>query len=446
MDNLFNQRQALFPNTLSLSEENQDKYLSIADISLLSLARHFGTPLYIYDRLTLDESVNAYRIALKKHYPFSSGITYAGKAFLCLAIVQWAMNQGIWIDCTGIGELTIAKTGGGDKESLLVHGVNKSKEDLSAALESAGTLVVDNLTELARLKNELCTTNAPGPNIWLRFRPGIAVDTHVYRQTGQDDSKFGMSKAELIEAILFGLEQKLPITGIHFHQGSHFHDPTPLKPAIETTLELVLEITNKIGWIPQALCVGGGWGVPYHESELPHPEIEAYVEFISRILLEVIRENDLPPIHLQLEPGRSLIARAGVVLYRVGTIKQTTTRRWLLLDGGLADNPRPALYGARYSALPVCNPQRLSLRSTWIAGPYCESGDILIEDLLMPDVQEGEYIAIPVAGAYQLSMSSNYNGARKPAVVWLDRGKTQLIQQREEISDLFRRDRMITLD
>jgi diaminopimelate decarboxylase len=276
--------------------------------------------------------------------------------------------------------------------------------------------------------------------LWLRVKPGLAVDTHAYRQTGQSDSKFGMAPQETMDAVALCLAQGLPLAGLHFHQGSHFHDPAPIGPALATVLDLVEEIRDQSGWVPQALSPGGGWGVPYHEADLPHPSIEDYVSFVGKQLADGCRARNLPLPRLQLEPGRSLVARAGVAVYRVGAIKYTPARRWLLIDGGLADNPRPALYGARYSALPVRDPTRLATTQVWLAGPYCESGDVLIEDLPLPEIAEGELLAVPVSGAYHLSMGSNYNGARKPAVLWLEDGQAHVIQRRETLEDLLARD------
>jgi diaminopimelate decarboxylase len=184
--------------------------------------------------------------------------------------------------------------------------------------------------------------------------------------------------------------------------------------------------------------------VAYHEEDLPIPSIRAYIRFVAEHLVEGCRRRDLPLPRLQLEPGRSLVAQAGVALYRVGLVKETARRRWVLVDGGLADNPRPALYGSRYTALPVTAPHRTASEPAWLAGPYCESGDILIKALPFPEVEPGELVAVPMSGAYQLSMASNYNGACKPAVVWLREGKSYLVQRREEPGDLYRRD--IALD
>jgi diaminopimelate decarboxylase len=266
------------------------------------------------------------------------------------------------------------------------------------------------------------------------------VDTHAYRQTGQHDSKFGFSAGEALTAVEMAQALALPVTGFHFHQGSQFFDPTPVGPGIDTVLDLVQTLYQRHGWLPATICPGGGWGVAYHEDELPQPSIESYIAFIAQHLVEGCQRRGLPLPRLQVEPGRSLVARAGVAIYRVGAVKQTPSRRWLLIDGGMADNPRPALYGARYSALPVAKPDRPDASPAWLAGPYCESGDVLIEGLPLPEVAAGELLAIPASGAYHVNMGSNYNGARKPAVLWLQEGVAHLVQRRETVSDLTQRD------
>ncbi|MBN2549945.1 MAG: diaminopimelate decarboxylase [Anaerolineales bacterium] len=433
-------RLELFPRSTRLESRGGQSFLSIAGTSLIELAKQYGTPLYIYDQSTLDDAVQRYRQALADSYPGPSGLTYAGKAFLCLGMAQWTQQQGLWLDCTGIGELGIAAAAGIPRQNILMHGVNKSQADLQAGLAQAGTLVVDNLVELQRLADLARDVTHPLPEIWLRFRPGLAVKTHAFTQTGQDDSKFGLSPAEVVQAVQLCQREGLPLVGLHFHQGSHFHDPDPIGPALDTALDVIIEAHSSTGWMPRTLCPGGGWGVPYHEDDLPHPSLESYVHFVAQRLAAGCQERGLPLPHLQLEPGRSLAAQAGVAVYRVDSVKTTPHRRWLLLDGGLADNPRPALYGARYTALPVEGLERPAIGLAWLAGPFCESGDILIQELPMPEISPGELVAVPVSGAYQLSMGSNYNGARKPAVLWLHEAKISVLQRRETLEDLFRRD------
>ena len=424
----------LFPITTKIKNER----LSIAGHDLTNLAEQYGTPLYLYDRATLDAAALEYKSALASYYPAAASITYAGKAFLCLTLAQWTQSHSLTIDCTGEGEIGIAVAAGVPREKILVHGVNKSHADLKSAIKNAATIVVDNLSELHRIKDLFTTTSSPFPDLWLRLLPGVTVTTHhTHTQTGHHESKFGMTREELLNAANFCKENNLPIKGIHFHQGSNFRDPEPLIPAIEMALDLAKEIGFSGEW---HFCPGGGWGVAYHEDELPQPSVESYVRGISEAVIEgcTLRGLDLP--HLHLEPGRSLVARAGVAMYRVGAVKKRGDKTWLLTDGGMADNPRFALYGARYSCLTVSSPSGERGERVSIAGPYCESGDIVIEDLLMPNVKEGDLIAIPVAGAYHLSMSSNYNGARKPAVLMLEEGQVLQMLRRETVADLLSKD------
>lgn len=400
-----------------------------------ALAGQFGTPLYVYDLAEMNSAAAAYRRSLEASWPAHWTVTYAGKAFLCSAVSQWAQAQGFMVDCTGAGEINIAQHAGLTAGQILVHGVNKSLEDLQTAIRHAGTIVVDNLSELGRLRE--MSRSASLPELWLRFQPGSSVDTHAYTQTGHSGSKFGMNREQILEAVRLCRENDLPLCGLHFHQGSQFRDPEPLGDGIDRVLDLALEIGFKGEW---HLSPGGGWGVSYHEDDLPNPPIDMYVGFIASNLLAGCRKRGLPLPHLHLEPGRSLVARAGVAVYRVGTVKHASGVSWLLVDGGLADNPRHALYGARYSCLPVEHPSAAPDGLVSIAGPFCESGDVLIEQIPMPAVQENELIAIPVSGAYHLSMSSNYNGARRPAVLMLASGEARLIQSRETVPDLTRRD------
>ena len=433
-------RLDLFPLTTVLEQDARGELaLSIGGCRLSALAAEFGTPLYCFDAATLNDAAEQYRVALASAYPGSSAVTYAGKAYLALGIVRWVQRQGLWLDCTGAGELAIAVRAGLARERILVHGVHKSDEDLAAAVRFAAVIVVDNLPELYRLSPLLHAASQP-PALWLRVRPGVAVETHTYRQTGQEESKFGMAPSEVMVAVRYCLAQGHELSGLHFHQGSHFEDPAPIGAALATVLDLAVELRAATGWQMQTLCPGGGWGVAYHEEALPQPSVAAEVGVVAQQVVAGCRQRGLELPVLHLEPGRSLVARGGVALYRVGAVKETASRRWLLIDGGMADNPRPALYGARYSALPVCAPDRLSAGPVWIAGPYCESGDILIQGLEMPLLEAGELLAVPVSGAYQLSMQSNYNGARRPAVLWLENGSATLIQRRETLADLFDRD------
>jgi diaminopimelate decarboxylase len=442
-------RLQLFPNSTRIENDS----LTIAGHDPALLAEEYGTPLYLYDRATMDHAAAGYKSALASHYPstcsgqrpMTASVTYAGKAFLNTAIAQWTQPHNLFVDCTGEGEIAIAMAGGVPREHILVHGVNKSIVDLKSAIQNAGTIVVDNMTELQTLEsNSLLSAMLKQASvlqkiqIWLRLLPGVAVKTHhAHTQTGQHDSKFGMTREEIMEAVAFCKSHNLPLNGIHFHQGSNFRDASPLKAAIEIGLDIAKEIGFADEW---HFSPGGGWGVAYHEDELPQPDVNKYVRMIAENVINGCKARGLALPHLHLEPGRSLVARAGVAVYRVGAIKRRGDKIWILTDGGMTDNPRHAMYGARYSCLTVSGVSRERSEKVSIAGPYCESGDVIIEDLLMPKLEAGELIAIPASGAYHLSMSSNYNGSRKPAVLWLEEGRIKIITRRETVEDLLKRD------
>jgi diaminopimelate decarboxylase len=292
-------RLPLFPSGTQVIQN----HLSISGCDLQALADQYGTPLYIYDRADMDFSAELYRRFLAASWPGHWSITYAGKAFLCSAIAQWAQSYGFSVDCTGAGEISIAVSAGLSGDDIVVHGVNKSAEDLQAAIRHAGTLVVDNLSELGRLL-QLSKTQ-PLPKLWLRFQPGSSVDTHAYTQTGHSGSKFGMNREQILDAVKVCRQNDLPLCGLHFHQGSQFRDPEPLGDGIDRVLDLIAEIGFKDDW---HLSPGGGWGVSYHEDDLPHPSIEQYVRFIAANLQAGCQKRGLALPHLHLEPGRSLVA------------------------------------------------------------------------------------------------------------------------------------------
>lgn len=433
-------RLALFPDSVQIVAAAGGDRLAIGGNDLSALAGTFGTPLYVYDRATMDRAASAYRHALQAHYRGETAVTYAGKAFLCAAIAQWVEQTALSLDCSSLGDLRIAQAGNVDRRRIVIHGVNKSPALLAAAIQEAGTLVVDDLGELDRLA--AMWPGGSGPDLWLRYRPGIGGATHPFTQTGSGVSKFGMDAPEIQQAADCCRELGLPLRGLHFHLGSQLRDTGAIGGALERTLGLASRLGMGRDWV---LCPGGGLRAAYHEDELPHPDIEAFGRSVSGHVLEGCRQRGLSLPRLCLEPGRSLIARAGVAIYRVGSVKTARGRRWLLLDGGLADNPRPALYQARYTTLPVWEPGRPADGVAWLGGPYCESGDVLIEALPLPTIEPGELVAVPVSGAYQLSMASNYNSACRPAVLWLDGGHPQLIQRQEQLADLLRRDRKLAV-
>ena len=291
-------RLSLFPDSTRITPTG----LSIAGCDLTALAAQVGTPLYLYDRLTLDAAAALYQQALSRYYPAGSGLTYAGKAWLCLAIAQWTQMHGLWLDCTGQGEIAIAVAAGVPREHILVHGVNKSQADLESACRHAGTIVVDNLAELERLISMSASRTIP--DLWLRFQPGVIVDTHAHIQTGQVGSKFGMDRQAVLQAVQLCRGQGIALKGIHFHLGSQFHDPAPLGPAITLTLDLAAEMGFESGW---TLSPGGGWGVAYHEDDLPQPDASAYIRFIAETVVAGCKSRGLALPALRLASQTDVI-------------------------------------------------------------------------------------------------------------------------------------------
>ncbi|HSH05373.1 MAG TPA: diaminopimelate decarboxylase [Anaerolineae bacterium] len=434
---LLAERLRIFPQTTRVDD---DLGLMINGVGVAQLADRYGTPLYLYDEATIADALGQYRNGLAA-YGGETGVTYAGKAYLSLALIEWLVARGVWIDCTGLGELGLAVASGAPREQILVHGVNKTTAVLRQACQQAGTIVIDNLAELERLL--ALVVAGPRPALWLRYKPDEMVVTHHHIQTGQEDSKFGLRREEVVAAVNRCREAGWLVTGLHFHLGSQFREAAPLAVAVGRVLDLAVTLELPAEWV---LCPGGGLGMAYHEEALPQPDIVTYVRQLGEWVVAGCAERGLPLPRLQLEPGRSLVARAGVAVYQVGGVKRTRERRWVLVDGGLADNARFALYGARYTALPVERPRRPMGERATIAGPFCESGDILIEHLWLADVAEGELLAVPMSGAYHLSMGSNYNGALKPAVIWLCGGEARLMQARERVADLLRRERLVVAE
>ncbi len=415
------------------------------------LATQYGTPLYVYDVETIRHQLAAYRRGLSA-YRGQTRLTYASKAFQCTALAQFMTQEKVWLDVASAGEIFIAQNGGANPAEMHMHGNNKTAYDLQTALEAGvGRIVVDNEDELYRLA-KMAQARQQFVKIWLRITPGIAVETHQYILTGASDSKFGFSlkhaKEIAKEIISKHPKQKsenplefLQLTGLHVHLGSHFHDAEPVGEAMDCLLDLANSLHKQFGWELKELCAGGGWGVRYHPDDPPKP-IEPYVSgVVAAVEISCRRKNLLLPT-LILEPGRSIVAQAGVAIYTVGGRKVIPeVRTYVSIDGGLADNPRPALYQAQYTALLANRGHEPESETVAIAGPFCESGDILIQSVTLPPAKAGDILAVPVSGAYQLSMGTNYNAALRPAVIFIEENKVKLVQRREMLSDLIKRDK-----
>jgi diaminopimelate decarboxylase len=344
------------------------------------------------------------------------------------------------VDVVGPGELETALRGGVPPGRIHLHGNNKPPELLRRALEvGVGRIVLDGWHDLERIETLALGQRVP---VWLRLAPDVDAHTHDYRKTGLLESKFGfpISTGDAAQAVERALcSPAMQLLGLHAHIGSQIFQVEPFALCAERLVDFAAQLLKRFGWELQELCLGGGWGVPYRDGD-PCPPLAAYVERASAAVAKSCEKYRLPLPLLELEPGRSLVARAGVAVYRVGGRKELPNREpYVVLDGGLGDNPRPALYGARYTAVGV-DREAGPVESVTLCGPFCESGDLLARGVRMPRTRRGDLVAVPVSGAYQLSMASTYNGFLRPAVVMVGAGAAYLIQRRERAEDLVRRD------
>jgi diaminopimelate decarboxylase len=370
-------------------------------------------------------------------------VAYAGKAHLCLALIRLLAEEQLGLDVVSGGELYLARQAGFPLATVHFHGNNKSAAELEMALDwGVGRIVVDNAYELGLLER-LVEEGGQRVTIWLRLSPDIDLHTHTYNKTGLADSKFGfpLASGDAEQALQSALASPhLELVGLHTHLGSQAFETEPFVIATEAFLAFAADMGRKYGFRLQELSPGGGWGVPYHEDDPPAP-LEDYVRAVARAVVEGCTQHQLPLPCLVLEPGRSIVGPAGVALYTVGARKPVPgVRTYVSVDGGLADNIRPALYGVRYTALAATKARQPAGEVVTIVGKFCESGDWLIRDIPLPKLEPGELLAVPVAGAYHLPMASNYNLALRPAVVWVKDGHAQLVQRRETYEDLVARD------
>jgi diaminopimelate decarboxylase len=417
----------LFPVTAEIS----DGHIShIGGVDLVQLAELHGTPLYLYDAATVNGNYKNLRKYLDQQYQGRSQIAYASKAYLSLKFAHKMAGLQSAIDVVSFGELEIALSAGFPADKIHLHGNNKSEKEIRLAISKhIESIVVDSLDEL-QFVEAISKEMGQVPRIWLRINPDIAVDTHKAVQTGHGASKFGIpaDNGKALHAIQSARESKyLTLTGIHTHLGSQIFEAKQFSRAIDALLGLCKEA----GWHPDIISPGGGWGIPYTEESTQN-DPEAWVQAISKAVQNWCTRENLPLPELIIEPGRWLVARAGVALYRVGATKETRDGEWVAaVDGGMADNPRVALYGSQYTAELVGSANDRPIVKTRLVGRFCESGDELIHHIMMPRLQRGDLVAIPVSGAYQVSMASNYNLADRPCVLWLEDGKVEILQNRE---------------
>jgi diaminopimelate decarboxylase len=416
-------------------------HLTLAGCDAVDLAREFGTPLYVFDEETIRSQCRAFQQAFRSRYPETS-VAYAAKAYLGRALAAIVAQEGMDLDVVSGGELAIAASVNFPPERIHFHGNNKSEEELREALEyGVARIVVDNFHEL-QLLNGVAQGKGVKQKALIRLSPGIDPHTHAHTTTGTLDNKFGVPMASQGEAaVRQAMEMPgIELTGLHAHLGSPVFELEPYTLAVDVMLEFAANLRNKLGFEMREFSPGGGFAVGYTGDQAP-PSPDDYAEAIVPPLLAACERHGLPAPRMFIEPGRSIVARAGVALYTVGGSKEVPdVRRFVSVDGGMADNIRPALYGANYSAL-LANRMEDGRRETvTVAGKYCESGDILLRDVELPPLEPGDILAMPAAGAYALAMAGNYNASLRPAIVLVRDGEAHLIRRRETYEDLMRAD------
>jgi diaminopimelate decarboxylase len=432
-------KMAIFPLSAKV---NDNHHLTIGGCDAVELTEEFGTPLYVFDEYTLRFKCREFKNEFVSRYP-NTMVAYASKAFLNCSIANIINQEGLGLDVVSGGELSIAQSTSFPPDRVHFHGNNKTVEELKLALKfQIGRIVVDNFYEI-QLLDRLCKETGVTQPILLRIAPGIDAHTHQHTTTGLIDSKFGFplatGQAEEAIAEVTSLSN-LKLIGLHCHLGSPINELSPYELAIDTMLQFLAEMQSKYHAKLTEFSPGGGFAVQYTTGTKILSTAD-YAESITSVLSRSTHKLGLPLLKLIIEPGRAIIAQAGIALYKVGSIKNIPgLRKYVCIDGGMGDNIRPPLYDAKYETL-VAN--RMGSKETdkvSIAGKYCESGDILIRDTLIVPASPGDIIAMPAAGAYAIPMSSNYNMVPRPAIVMVSDGKSRLIRKRETYKDLMRLD------
>jgi diaminopimelate decarboxylase len=429
----------LFPLT---TEVNKQAHLVIAGCDALDLAEEFGTPLYLFDESTLRRKCREFKDEFTRLRP-DTLVIYASKAFLNRTLALILQEEGLGLDVVSGGELSVARSVDFPPDKVYFHGNNKTPEELNLALDSGvGRIVVDNFYEL-ELLNKLAGKRGINQNILLRLSPGVDPHTHQHTTTGTIESKFGfpLATGQAEEAVnQASSASNLNLLGLHFHLGSPVSEIQPYELAIELVLEFARRMSQEFGFGLGEFDIGGGFAVRYTLDSVV-PTTADYARAVTGKLDSLISELGPTRPRLIVEPGRAIVAQAGVALYKVGAIKEIPgVKKYVCVDGGISDNIRPALYGAKYEALVANRALELGRNTVTIAGKLCESGDILTKDVNLASARPGDVIAIPVCGAYSIPMSSNYNAIPRPAIVMVNEGRARLIRRRETYQDLMNLD------
>ncbi len=422
---------------------SSEGHLTLGGVDTVTLAKEHGTPLYVFDEDDIRANCRAYVDAFKKHYEGEAEVLYASKAFSCKEMYRIVKSEGLGADVVSAGELYTAVTAGFDTKKIYFHGNNKTAYELEYALASGiGRIVVDNITELHML-NGIADEKGVKADVLFRIKPGIDAHTHSFIRTGQIDSKFGfaLENGEADEAVaeakgLSGIN----LVGIHCHIGSQIFESEPFAAAAEVMLDFAKNISDKYGITLSEINFGGGYGIRYLKTDRT-VSTEDSIKLLCDTVKECCKKYEMPLPKLLVEPGRSIVGSSTLTLYRVGSVKTIKdVRTYVSVDGGMADNPRYALYSADYEVVVANKADRPRDMKVTVAGKCCESGDIIQENTMLQTPEVGDTVAVLATGAYNYSMASNYNRIRRPAAVMLKNGKSRVIIKRESFEDLVRND------
>ena len=422
---------------------NAQGHLTIGGLDTVELAKEFGTPVYIMDENQIRQHCRDFVESMNETYSGHGHVLYASKAFSCKEMCRICKEEGMGLDVVSGGELYTALQAGFPADRIYMHGNNKTVEELQMALDAGiSRIIVDNLTELHTL-NDLAAHTGKKADIMFRIKPGIDAHTHSFIRTGQIDSKFGLAleTGEALEGVREALKmERIHLCGLHCHIGSQIFDIDPFEHAAKVMIEFIAEIQKKTGFAIKELNLGGGFGIKYRSKDRP----EAYGAYMGRVA-RIVKEHSafcgIETPDILIEPGRSIVGTAGITLYTVGAVKHIPNiRTYVSIDGGMDDNPRYILYQSDYEA--VCankadNPKDMTVT---IAGKCCESGDLIQENAPVQTLEPGDILAVLSTGAYNYSMSSNYNRIPRPPVVMVKDGKARLVLKRETYDDLIRND------
>ncbi len=416
---------ALFPDSASVSGAE----LRLGGLGAAELAEAHGTPLVVVCEETVRNRARELCAACQ-----SGRVLFGTKAFPNVALLRLLREEGIGADVAAPGELAFARAAGLSGNELVVHGNNKDETLLREAAALGAPVVLDAPDEA-----ELAAASGV-EQVLVRVTLGVDADTHEAVRTGHHGSKFGLPPDQALTLVADGLDRGLDVLGLHVHVGSQLEDFDAQAETIARLAAFAGRCRDELGWIARVADLGGGFGIE-HVPEDDVPDAALLAASAVATARTSFADAGLPPPAVWLEPGRSLVGRAGVTLYRVGAVKRLSERTWVAIDGGMSDNPRPQLYGARYTALSATRADEPAGEVVSVAGMHCESGDVLIDDVALPSPRRGDLLAVPATGAYTLAMASNYNGVPRPAAVLVRDGSAQVIRARETIDDLLRQER-----